>query len=271
MARRKNDVGIFEILVKLPWWLALALGVSCYVYLKVSPPPVGVFPDPDFVVRIFVQFFQWMCFGAAVVSGFHQLIRKILFASAKDLEAIRAMSWRDFEKLVSEAYRRQGYRVEETGGGGADGGIDLLLHGKGGKIIVQCKQWKAFSVGVKVIREMFGVMVSENADRVIIVTSGKFTDAATRFARGKPIDLINGKALVQLINSAKAGTAPSKLKVAPTMPQPVSSEALEPETPPCPLCGSTMILRTAKRGAQAGNRFWGCSTYPKCRGTLAVD
>ena len=47
MARRKNDVGIFEILVKLPWWLALALGVSCYVYLKVSPPPVGVFPDPD--------------------------------------------------------------------------------------------------------------------------------------------------------------------------------------------------------------------------------
>ncbi|MGM0783758.1 MAG: NERD domain-containing protein [Pseudomonadota bacterium] len=33
----------------------------------------------------------------------------------------------------------------------------------------------------------------------------------------------------------------------------------------CPKCGSDMVLRTAKRGANAGNRFWGCSAYPKCR------
>ncbi|HET7315167.1 nuclease-related domain-containing protein [Salinisphaera sp.] len=33
----------------------------------------------------------------------------------------------------------------------------------------------------------------------------------------------------------------------------------------CPKCGSSMVLRTAKRGANAGNQFWGCSTYPKCR------
>ena len=33
----------------------------------------------------------------------------------------------------------------------------------------------------------------------------------------------------------------------------------------CPGCGSAMVLRTARRGSQAGQRFWGCSTYPKCR------
>lgn len=33
----------------------------------------------------------------------------------------------------------------------------------------------------------------------------------------------------------------------------------------CPKCGSSMVLRTSKRGANAGNRFWGCSVYPKCR------
>jgi hypothetical protein len=33
----------------------------------------------------------------------------------------------------------------------------------------------------------------------------------------------------------------------------------------CPKCGSSMVLRTAKRGAGAGNQFWGCSAYPKCR------
>ena len=33
----------------------------------------------------------------------------------------------------------------------------------------------------------------------------------------------------------------------------------------CPNCGENMILRTAKRGANVGNKFWGCSAYPKCK------
>src|SRR5699024_1222496 len=33
----------------------------------------------------------------------------------------------------------------------------------------------------------------------------------------------------------------------------------------CPKCGSAMVLRTAKRGTHAGNQFWGCSAFPKCR------
>ena len=38
----------------------------------------------------------------------------------------------------------------------------------------------------------------------------------------------------------------------------------------CPACGAEMVLRTAKRGANAGNQFWGCSTYPSCRKILPV-
>ncbi|PMR67091.1 nuclease-related domain-containing protein [Halomonas heilongjiangensis] len=33
----------------------------------------------------------------------------------------------------------------------------------------------------------------------------------------------------------------------------------------CPKCGSSMVLRTAKRGTSAGKKFWGCSAYPQCR------
>jgi hypothetical protein len=36
--------------------------------------------------------------------------------------------------------------------------------------------------------------------------------------------------------------------------------------PACPLCGSPMVLRTAKRGKRAGQRFWSCSRFPDCRG-----
>lgn len=38
----------------------------------------------------------------------------------------------------------------------------------------------------------------------------------------------------------------------------------------CPKCGAAMVLRTAKRGANAGNQFWGCSNYPSCRSILPV-
>lgn len=40
------------------------------------------------------------------------------------------------------------------------------------------------------------------------------------------------------------------------------------DTPSCPKCGSSMVLRTAKRGVNAGNKFWGCEGYPQCRGIV---
>ena len=63
-----------------------------------------------------------------------------------------------------------------------------------------------------------------------------------------------------------------------TSPAPTPMHAADPpvqvaaastsESPRCPKCGSEMILRTAKNGANAGNQFWGCSKYPNCRGML---
>lgn len=39
--------------------------------------------------------------------------------------------------------------------------------------------------------------------------------------------------------------------------------------PLCPQCASSMKVRTAKSGEHAGKKFWGCSTYPKCRGIVS--
>jgi len=41
--------------------------------------------------------------------------------------------------------------------------------------------------------------------------------------------------------------------------------------PKCPKCGSPMVLRTARIGANQGNQFWGCSNYPRCRGILSLE
>lgn len=41
--------------------------------------------------------------------------------------------------------------------------------------------------------------------------------------------------------------------------------------PKCPLCGELMALRTARQGKNEGSHFWGCTNYPKCKGTAPAD
>jgi len=53
-------------------------------------------------------------------------------------------------------------------------------------------------------------------------------------------------------------------KVLPVTAQPQLTSA----TPNCPKCGSLMLLRTAKSSANQGEKFWGCSNYPQCRGIM---
>lgn len=48
------------------------------------------------------------------------------------------------------------------------------------------------------------------------------------------------------------------------------SDQTELSPPKCPLCGALMSLRTAKAGKTAGSQFWGCTSYPECKGTLPL-
>jgi restriction system protein len=198
---------------------------------------------------------------AAVVSAFQGLFRRSLLDRQSGLDSLRSLRWREFEQLVGEAYRRQGYDVEETGGGGADGGIDLVLRGHGETVLVQCKQWRERQVSVDKIRELFGVVTAEGADRGILVTSGNFTKDAQSFKVGKPLTLVDGPALTQLVRDVQPSRSPS-------VPAPPSVPAA---TPTCPRCGSPMVLRTAKRGASAGSSFYGCIKYPACKGTCPAS
>jgi hypothetical protein len=65
----------------------------------------------------------------------------------------------------------------------------------------------------------------------------------------------------------KAGPSPMPGAVRPAADS--SAAANAPGPPTCPKCGSAMTLRTARSGPRAGNKFWGCTTYPKCQGIVA--
>jgi restriction system protein len=189
---------------------------------------------------------------AAALSAFSAWRRGKLLENQKDIESLRAISWQAFEELVGEVYRRKGYTVAENGGGGADGGVDLVLRRGGEKILVQCKHWKMEKIGVKVVRELYGVIAAEGATGGVVISSGTFSKEAKEFGKNKPLELIDGRELLRLIADIKKASVPSTKS---------QNDSI------CPLCRAEMILRTAKRGPNEGEKFWGCSAFPKCRGT----
>lgn len=165
------------------------------------------------------------------------------------------MTWQQFEALVAEHFRRQGYSVSERGGAGPDGGIDLELGKDGERFLVQCKQWRANRVGVDVVRELYGLMAARGAADGYVVSAGTFTPEALAFAQGRNIHLLDGAEL-----------AAGMRGVAAKLPAAVPQEPAIPQAVNCPKCGAPMVRRVARQGKRAGEVFWGCSSYPACHG-----
>ncbi len=249
----------------VPSWICIPVALGAFVFIQIV---IGIAATsaPGFdALRAFGPLLGGGTAALILLIGFKAMLakneRRRLLAKQTGIDSIRELSWPAFELLIGEAYRQRGYAVSETGQGGADGGIDLLLRRNGTSTIVQCKQWKVWKVGVKPVRELYGVMVSERADRAVFVTSGEYTADAVAFARGKAMELIGGAELERMISPAR-NVAPMP-PIRPVLPSLTST----PAAPACSRCGSEMVLRTAKRGAQAGAQFWGCKTYPKCKAT----
>lgn len=289
--RRRRGAGgsPIEDMAVMPWRVCLVLAIASYYLLHAwagMPPPkfkpgaYGISKSDSLVIVMVIATIQSMAqyvvpmllLAAGIVSAGKQARRKRVFEETfhrQDAAAIDGMSWQRFEMLVAEGFRQRGFQVEETGGGGADGGVDLVLRkpaSNGSEMfLVQCKHWRAYRVGVSVVRELYGAMAACGAAGGFVVTSGRFTEEAVRFASGRNLELIDGAGLRALLASAEPPAA------APTQQEPYLDEPPAPPSPSpslhCPLCGKLMVRRVARRGPGMGQEFYGCSGYPECRGT----
>lgn len=294
---------LMQLVSRLPWWLSVVLAVGSGWYLHsvaVGPVPVTALHLDELLVASafkgmarFGQFVVPALFiGGAVASVLARRKRRRLLDSITTPggNTLVSISWQEFELLVGEALRRKGFSVQEAGGAGPDGGIDLVARKDGEKYLVQCKQWRAVQVGVSVVRELYGVMAAEGAVGGFVITSGRFTKPATEFAAGRNVQLVDGILLNRWITEASqsvASTEPQarvvvdvpqpivvpepvatpKVNVAPA---PVPEKHIEPQAPACPHCKKVMVMKVARTGPNAGGNFWGCGDYPKCRGIRAM-
>ncbi len=208
MAKVKQK-SIIETLISIPWWIHLFLIAG----ILLSPSFINeyIYNNPNQILYVInkkiMPEFTWIISGFLFLFMLIQFLsrykKRKLFFNEYDIEQLKRISWQDFELLVTETFKRDGYKVREAGGAQADGGIDLEAYRGGQKIIVQCKHWKKTSVGVNIVREMFGVGIHEQASVVYIVTCGYFTKDAKEFAKGKAIRLVNGYQLLHWIDNIK--------------------------------------------------------------------
>lgn len=285
---RKKEHGIveelFDILMASPWWIGPLLALAAFLFCRFAIPPLlsagsgGAQDVTNMSRQVFaglaVTLAPWIggfvLFCWAVTEG-KKFANRRLLDQQSGLDSIGELSWQEFEELIGEAYRRQGYAVEHTGSDSGDGGIDLLLRRDAKTTFVQCKHWKTWRVGVKEVRELRGIVASEGAHCGIVVTYGTFTDEAIAFARKNPITLVAGPELEQMIRSVqqshtKTSGRNGSNRAIESIAGDSAVDVVTSASPVCPLCGAAMVERTAKRGNYAGQAFWGCRRYPACVG-----
>lgn len=166
-----------------------------------------------------------------------------------------AIEWRRFEAVCEALFGQAGFETRSQTHG-ADGGVDIWLysrHAEGPVAVVQCKHWQGKAVGVKELREFFGVMTSHKLKRGTYATTSTYTADASQFARDNGINALNGNALLAQIASRT-----------PEQQQALLAVAFEGEywRPTCASCGIKLMERTPAKGGAA---FWGCNNYPRCR------
>lgn len=127
-----------------------------------------------------------------------------------DTTNLAAMDWLDFENLVRELFEAEfavsGGEVRVTQAS-ADKGVDAIAFDpdpiRGGKIVIQAKRYTN-TVGVSAVRDLYGTLMNEGANKGILVTTSDYGPDSYDFAKDKPITLLNGGNLLSLLE--KHGT-----------------------------------------------------------------
>lgn len=283
----------------LPWWLDCVVAALLFVLLQTlsqnAHPTLHDSAHQEFMsdMVLYARYAVPAVFLIMAAASFwrrtqrqHLLQQAAVHPAADVLDQLKP---RDFEQLVAEAFRLQGYEVDDLDSLIPGEGMGMVLWKDGRKSLVQCRPWKSYRVGVEVVRELTGVMRAVGADSAFLVTSGSFTRAARQFAAGRPLKLLDGQALRQWVAHVRSNPAPKSsrpqhatsshpkqglLAVRHGEVQPpldaaallALAQAREAVIPACPRCGKPMQRQAARPDIPGEQSFWGCSAFPVCRG-----
>ena len=181
-----------------------------------------------------------------------RLIRKSRIENAMNTQKYDSMTGEQFEEFCADILRGNGYQDVEVTPATGDHGIDILAKKDGVKYAIQCKRYSK-PVGNKAVQEAYSGKDIYKADVAVVMSNMDFTNQAIQDAK---------KLNVQLWDKEKINSLQQKEDMYYSV-----ADKNETGNHICPQCGSALVLRTAKKGANFGKQFYGCSRYPNCKFT----
>ena len=180
-----SEKSLFAVLLRSPWWVsfavAIAVGIAGFLLLPDRFKTVGALSGMPFVVIGSMAFWRQMrAPNPARIEA--------------TLQALTALSSRDFLAALEAGYREEGYAVTRIGLDGAD----LSISKTGRTSLVSCKRWKAATHGVEPLRELNTAITKLEANQGIYVAVNALSDAATTYASKNSILLLPGTTLALL-------------------------------------------------------------------------
>lgn len=212
VSRRSSGRVVFV----LAYAIYLGFGLALPIWLSWPPVPL-----------LYANLFSTLVAGFLALGWFVARFRE---ANARHLVEwttdLRLLDATEFEWLVGELFRREGWSVEHTGRSDApDGNVDLVLTKGKERRIVQCKRWTSWVVGVDEIRELAGTLMREGLPGTagVYVTLSVFGAQAEQEAKRIGLELVDRENLLERVQKAKRAE-------------------------PCPTCGEGMVLDRSRRG-----------------------
>ncbi len=187
MKFKMSDKSLFAILLRSPWWISALLVV---VFVAVS----RAFLPSEYVVFGAMGGFPFLVI--AVISAWRQWQAPDPAQVARQVERAMGLSWGEFSEQVAAGYRRQGYEVQRLTTGPAD--FQLTRAGK--VSLLQCKRWKAASLGVEPLRELVSARQTSGADALLVIAMGTLSDSARKLAQVEQVQLVSSQDLAQLMS-----------------------------------------------------------------------
>ena len=198
------------------------------------------------LIRIFIQII--------IPNEYKKFMASLKFRKSKQwhsdrelINYLKGLSSREFEEYIASLFDALGYESKVVGKA-HDGGVDVVAKKDGDEVYIQCKKYNKGKVNVHDVRDFVGA-IAGRVSKGYFITTSIFTLDAIKYSENQPIELIDGKKLIEYILLAEN-----------------KGWKMKEERNVCPQCGGDLVRRKGKFG-----EFYGCSKYPKCDYIKKID
>jgi len=200
----KKNLTILDFLAQLPWWIPVAFSASFYLLLKFAVP---YFDTQSTLVNeanmslgpLLAPMIALAILSPVSFSLFQSKRKKKLCCLKDDIQSIQEIPWQQFKEMVAEAYRRSGYIIMENSSFTADPRVDMVIRKSANLYVVQCRYWQNRKLGIREVKNLLALMHEKQACGAFLLTTGVFSSEARHYAVSRPINLLDGIELVELL------------------------------------------------------------------------